>query len=178
MRNRIIFTCLLFLVSLPFVFAQSGNDSPNHRAFSVGLDLGIPANSIYNIGIGASAKLEVPVISALSLSVTGGYSSLHFKRSILGQGNSPKPDGFVPLKAGVKYYFSPGFYGEAEAGAALRANHGSGAYFAYAPGIGFSVPFNHYGGLDIGIRFEKWANSRGFTSLRQSAIRVAYKIGW
>ncbi|MGV8878356.1 MAG: hypothetical protein ACOH2A_04915 [Sphingobacteriaceae bacterium] len=159
-------------------FAQNSRSFVARKAVSAGLELGIPANSIYNIGVGGSVKLELPIIAALSLTATAGYTQMYFKNALSGSTVSPKPDGFAPLKAGGKYYFSQGFYGEGELGAVFRTNHGSGSYFTYAPGVGFVFPINNHGAIDVGLRFEKWSGNHGYSALTQTGIRVAYKFGW
>ena len=52
------------------------------KAFSAGFELGIPANSVFNIGTGASAKFELPVASPVSLSLTGGITSMFYKSNL------------------------------------------------------------------------------------------------
>lgn len=177
MKKTLLIVWFASLFSIP-VYAQNTRSFETKKAFSVGLELGIPTNSIYSIGLGGSGKIELPVFATLSFTATAGYTNMYFKNSSAGSNGSRKPDGFAPLKAGAKYYFSPGFYGEGELGAAIRTNHGSGSYFAYAPGIGFIFPMNQHGAIDVGLRFEKWSSNHGYSALSQTGIRVAYRLGW
>ena len=78
--------------------------------------------------------------------------------------------GFIPFKAGLKYYFNgPGFFGEAQLGATFSTESGGGTAFTYAPGVGYSFD----GGFEAGIRYEAWSKN-GTTS--QVALRVAYSF--
>jgi hypothetical protein len=166
--KRLLF--FFFLLSSTIAFSQN---APK-MAFSVGLDLAIPTNSIYNIGFGGSGKAEVPIAGPVSLTVTAGYTSLYFKKSLIGSTQSQDPSGFVPLKAGIKYYISEGFYLEGEAGTAMETNYNKNKLFAFAIGPGFLLPINKYSAIDLGFRYENWGSGR----IRQTGIRVAYRIGW
>ena len=80
-------------------------------------------------------------------------------------------DLFVPLKAGVKYYFGQDFYLEGEGGAALSLNHGRNSLGLFSIGPGFVIPSEKHG-VDISFRYEDWQGQ-----LKQTAIRVAYRFG-
>ncbi len=164
------------LLPILFLFLYSvayGQTSPK-KAFSAGLDLAIPTNSIYNIGFGGSGKAEVPIAGAASLTVTAGYTSLYFKSSLIGNTKSQDAAGFVPLKAGVKYYLSDGFYLEGEAGTAIETNYNKDKLFAFALGPGFILNTGKNSAIDLGFRYENWGSGR----IRQTGIRVAYRFDW
>ena len=160
----------LFLIAGMLAHAQT---APT-KTFSAGLELGAPTNSIYNIGFGGSGKVEIPIIAPLSLSVTAGYISFYYKSSLVGSNTSQSPAGFVPLKAGAKFYVGPGIYIEAEGGTAIETNYGKDKLFAYSVGPGFIIPTGKHTGVDLGFRYENWGGGR----LRQTGIRAAYRIGW
>lgn len=149
--------------------------------FSVGLELGAPTGDynrhIFGVGIGGSGKIEIPATRQFAITATAGYTSFYFKddyrNSLRAFGFSTTPAGFVPLKVGGKYYFSPVFYGEGEIGAAIGTNRGNGAAFAYAPGIGVSLPLAGRNAIDLGLRFESWSQD---VSFNQFGFRVAYKF--
>jgi hypothetical protein len=160
----------LFLMAGMLAHAQT---TPT-KTFSAGLELGAPTNSIYNIGFGGSGKVEIPLIAPLSLSITAGYTSFYYKSSLVGNNTSQPAAGFVPLKAGAKFYFGPGIYMEAEGGTAIETNYSKEKLFAYAVGPGFIIPTGKHTGIDLGFRYENWGGGR----LRQTGIRAAYRIGW
>ncbi|MBS1529670.1 MAG: hypothetical protein JSU01_05155 [Bacteroidetes bacterium] len=158
------------LLILLLVFVITGANAQNKTALSLGGELGIPNYGLYNVVLGASAKFELPVVSPVSLSLTAGFSSVFQRSSILNNYNSGA-DLFVPLKAGVKYYFSQNVYLEGEGGAALPLNGNRHSLGLFSVGPGFVIPSEKHG-VDIGFRYEDWQGQ-----LKQTAIRVAYRFG-
>src|SRR5471030_2681242 len=102
------------------------------KAFSAGLELGIPSNSIYTIGLGVSAKGELPVSDKIAITVTAGYSTFFYKSNLFQSSLTPANATFVPLKAGLKYYFNYGVYVEGEAGTAIETNYLKQDLFAFS----------------------------------------------
>jgi hypothetical protein len=167
------FLLMLYIVAFSPLAAQNRATS----SFSVGAELNIPQRSAYNFGYGASGKLEIPVASAVSLNITGGYHRFSYKSFAIGGYSKPDADSFVPLKGGVKYYIDERFYTEGELGTVLNNNsQNSGNLFTYSLGTGFLLPLGERKSnmLDIGLRFEDWSKNR----LQQFAIRVAYRLGF
>ena len=108
---------LLILLFATFIYgAHAQVPVQNSTAFSIGAELAIPSYGLYNIGTGLSAKFELPVVSPVSVTVTGGFSSIFYKSSILYDYRNGGGDLFAPLKAGVKYYFIQNVYAEGEGG--------------------------------------------------------------
>jgi opacity protein-like surface antigen len=161
---------ILFL----FLYTMAHGQSAPKSAFSAGLDLAIPTNSIYSVGLGASGKAEIPITSAASITVTAGYTSLYYKKSQIGSSRSQDAAGFVPLKAGVKYYLSEGFFIEGELGTAMETNYSKNKLFAFALGPGFLLPVSKNTAIELGFRYENWGSGR----VRQTGIRVAYHFTW
>jgi hypothetical protein len=164
----------LILIALVFCYcrAWSQNTTETTKAISPGFELAIPSNGVYSIGVGGSAKLEFPVVKPLSLSLTGGFTSMFYKSNLFISSRTPGAAIFVPFKGGLKYYFNKGVYAEGEAGTAIATNYSKESVFAFSIGLGFVVPAGDKNGVDIGFRYEDWANQ-----LRQTAIRVAYRFG-
>ena len=146
----------------------------NHFAFSIGPELGIPSQSVYSIGYAASAKLEVPVSSRFVITGTGGYSHFTYKSSIIHTFGRQPAATFVPLKAGLRYTAGLGAYIEGEAGTAMETNGDKRNLFAFSIGPGFLIRINGQPNLDLGFRYENWSKR----TLQQTAIRVAYRLGW
>lgn len=166
---------LIFLIGCFYVIhANAQSDIQLSKAFSAGLDLGIPSNSIYTIGLGATGKVEIPVVSPVSLIITGGYAIFFYKGNLYESSRTPSPATFIPLKAGVKYNFNGGAYIEGELGTSIETNYLKQNLFAFSIGPGFTIPLNNNRGIDIGFRYENWSNHQ----LRQTAITVAYRLGW
>jgi hypothetical protein len=164
---------LLPLFAMAFcVIAYAQQSVANKKAFSVGPELGIPNQSVFNIGYGASVKFEIPVVSPLSFSLTAGYNKFKYKSIRVGSSVTPEAASFIPLKAAAKYYLSQGFYAEGELGTVIETNYQENKLFAFSAGPGFIFPIKG-GGIDLGFRYERWSNK-----LRQTGIRVAYRFDW
>jgi len=165
--KRILFALLIFTGAMAHAQTKAT------KAFGVGLELGAPTNSIYTIGFGGSGKAEVPLADALSFTVTAGYTSFYYKSALIGSSTSPDPAGYLPLKGGIKYFFSEGVYAEGEAGNVFETNYGKGNMFVFAIGPGFTIPTGKHAGVDVGFRYENWGGGR----LKQTGIKVAYRFG-
>lgn len=163
---------ILFALLCSTAFAQNGIDLS--KAFSAGLELAAPSHGVYNIGFGASGKFEVPIASPVSLTLTGGYTSFNYKSNLFDNNRTPSAAGYVPLKGGLKYYFSQAVCIEGEMGTALETNYEKQSLFAFSLGPSFFIPGSvHNRGFDFGFRYEGWGNQ-----VHQTAFRVAYRLGW
>lgn len=167
-----------FLILLLSVMYFAGNAQTKGRyattrstktsGFSIGLEAGLPVgqNGIpYSAVIGASLQYERMPASDIGITFSVGYLSYIFKSSY-GGGSV----GFVPLLAGVKYYFTPGFFFHAQLGAAVGTRAVQGTSFAYSPGVGFTVAPN----LDAEIKYLGISNSAG--SINNVGVRIAYNF--
>lgn len=162
----------LIILLLLFCFFKASAQTIINKAFGAGFELGIPANSVFNIGTGASAKFELPITSPVSLSLTGGITSMFYKSNLFNSSRTPGAAVFVPLKAGVRYFFNRGVYAEGEAGTVIEANYSKQSVFVFSIGPGFIAPVGERNGIDISFRYEDWANQ-----VRQTAIHIAYRFG-
>lgn len=165
---------LLLLIS-PFIGTALKAQERTAMAFSIGPELNLLQRSAYNVGYGVSGKFELPVTGTVSLALTAGINQFHRKSFLIGSAAAQGNDTFVPLKAGVKYYFDPRFYTEGELGTVIDHNDGfNQSLFAYAIGTGILLPINksNKNMINIGLRFEDWAKNRA----QQFGIRVAYRF--
>jgi hypothetical protein len=144
--------------------------------FSIGIEPGMPVGSARDVStftIGGSLKYDLPIASKTWFTVAAGYTYFPYKNDItvasIGYGNIGSGEGFVPLKAGLKYFLSDMFYAEGQVGAAFSTASGGGTSFAYAPGIGYQFDTR----ADLGIRYESFL-TRNTTS--QIALRLAYSF--
>lgn len=177
MKKCILLTSIATLFVLQ-VLAQdepsASTTSPSGRKFSVGLDFGLPMGDegdVYSISFGGSGKMEVPFSDAFYGTVTAGFTSLYLKEEF---NDLFDPQGFIPVKAGGKYYFgNMNYYVEGEVGAVFGIEDGAGTAFAYAPGLGISFPVSDKGAIDAGARYEGWSNDGTFS---QIGFRIAYKF--
>ncbi|TKC08294.1 acyloxyacyl hydrolase [Pedobacter polaris] len=157
------------LLSLALVaglgFAASAQTEGAVRKLSIGGEVGLPTESGSKdwLYVGGSLQYEHPVAKSLNLTGSAGYTALTYT------GSGPSLSlGFIPLKAGAKYYFGGNFYGAGEVGATISTENGGGTAFAFAPGLGASFSVSDKSSLDFGLRYETWSNngSSSFVGLR------------
>ncbi len=163
---------ILILLLCSAIKASAQNNQNVKTVFNAGLELGIPQASIYTIGVGASAKLELPVSNKLCITGTAGYDAFFYKGNLYQSSLTPSAAIFVPLKAGAKYYFNQGIYVEGELGTAIETNYLKQDLFAFSLGPGFIIPVNEAHGIDFGLRYENWSNHQ----VKQTALRFAYRF--
>ncbi|MEO3404388.1 hypothetical protein AAFN85_10820 [Mucilaginibacter sp. CAU 1740] len=165
---------LLLIVILFAALKTYAQDLPHpSTAFSAGGELAIPSRGLYNIGVGASAKLEQPIVSPVSLTLTAGFSSFFRKNSPFNNGNNGG-NLFVPLKGGVRYNVGSGVFLEAEAGSAIELNYDKRRLFAFSVGPAIMIPSGADNrNFELGLRYESWSAH----TLQQTAIRFAYRFG-
>src|SRR5258708_11929014 len=96
---------LLFLFCIFKTYAQTITS----KAISTGFELAIPSNGAYNVGTGFSVKGELPIVTPVSLTLTAGFTAMFYKSNFFNSSYTPGAAGFIPLKAGIKYYFNKGF---------------------------------------------------------------------
>ncbi|MBS1502547.1 MAG: hypothetical protein JST32_10825 [Bacteroidetes bacterium] len=164
-------TLLILAFILSAVLVKAQDPAATKTAFSAGFELALPSGGVFSIGTGASAKLEIPLVQPLCLSLTAGITPMFYKSNLFGNSHTPGAAVFAPIKAGLKYYFAKSVYAEGEAGTAIETNYGKGSVFAFSIGPGFIAPINDKTGVDIGFRYEDWAGQ-----VRQTAIRIAYRF--
>jgi hypothetical protein len=162
---------LVILVSA--VFSSHAQSSKDGGKFSIGLEAGLPIadfNKTHTFAIGGSVKYDQPVGANTFVTLSAGYSSFRGKEGI-------RSFGFVPVKAGIKYFFNQGFFGEGQIGAAFSTQGGAGGgnaigggtAIAYAPGFGYSFNRN----IEVGVRYEAWYKDG---TISQIGLRLAYKF--
>lgn len=149
------------------------------RKLSVGAEFGFPTGdgSKDNLIVGGSLQYEHPVAKSFNITLSGGYLSNMLTgdtKKLFEAAGEKTSYGFVPVKAGGKYYFGGNFYGAAELGAAFSTTSGVGTAFTYAPGLGASFSIADKSSLDFGVRYESWSN-KGTSSF--IGLRAAYAFG-
>ncbi|QEM12045.1 outer membrane beta-barrel protein [Mucilaginibacter rubeus] len=83
---------------------------------------------------------------------------------------------YLPVTAGLKYYWAKHFYVNAEAGSAFSINSRARTSFIYAGGAGAVVPIGPHHGLDFGLQFERgYKNTDYDHAISQLVLNVAYK---
>ncbi|RZK50209.1 MAG: hypothetical protein EOO99_03205 [Pedobacter sp.] len=158
---------LCMAVAAVGLFFTSNVMAQTNPRLGVGLNLGVPTSDFYDVAIGADLRYQFDLNKQLSIPVTAGYTHL------AGKDNVPS-FGYIPLKAGMKYFFNEtgsGMYGLAEIGAGFGTKSGSGTSFVYSPAIGYSWS----SGLDFGVKYEGLSRDGGNTGY--VGLRLAYGFG-
>jgi hypothetical protein len=195
-KNIRLVILLMFCAASSLVKAQSGNK----MSISIGPDVGIPINAdhpssvhtrdIYQDGLGGTIRAEFPLTAVLHATASVGYVVYHSNVTYLlyatptllnnfaGPSNpgSPPPYKYVPLKAGLRYYFVKCLFVSAEAGDAVKIGDRAKASFIYSGGAGAVVPFGVHHALDIGFRYEQgFKNIDSDFKMGQIGIGFSYK---
>jgi len=142
----------------------------------LGVDVGLPVGDYKNsadYGVGFSLLYQKPV--AENLNITGNIGYLRFNGPEI-LANIDYKEGFVPIKAGARYFIAPYLYGAGELGVAFSTAYGRGAgtAFAYAPSLCAEFPVSNSGTVDVGIRYERW--SRSSATLSFVGLRAGYNF--
>ncbi|MES2428188.1 MAG: hypothetical protein V4560_14510 [Bacteroidota bacterium] len=140
--------------------------------FGVGLEAGAPtgnAHTASNFELGGTARLQYGVGNKLALTLTSGYYNFFGKNytittptgTAIIDGSS---FGIIPVKAGLKAFFSDNVYFSAEAGAGFEMKGAKNTKLILAPGLGWANQK-----WDVGVRYEDFSgqsNSYGIVGLR------------
>jgi len=136
-------------VALFFSTHVNAQSSPK---FGIGLNLGIPTSNAHTFALGGDLRYQFDIDKQLSVPLTAGYTRL-FGAEIGNTGVNAPDRAYIPVKAGLKYFFNDsgsGVYGLAEAGAAFSVGAYSGTHFVYSPALGYSWS----NGLDLSAKYE------------------------
>lgn len=160
-------------------FAASAQTEGAFKKLSIGGEFGFPTDNGSKdlLYAGGSLQFEQPVAKSLSLTLSGGYLSRMATgdtKNVLNALNLKTSIGFIPVKAGAKYYFGGNFYAAGEVGASISTETGGSTALAFAPALGASFSVSDKSSLDFGLRYETWSKN-GSTSFL--GLRAAYAFG-
>jgi hypothetical protein len=172
--KKILLSLTILGLTITSALAQT---TPNTGKFSAGFEAGVPFGTlikdISSVALGGSLKYDYPISEGIFVTGSAGYTNFIYKsdyKEFLKEFDINKSgEGFVPIKAGIKYYVSGGFYGEAQGGVVLSTESGGGTAIAYAPCIGYTWDDS----VEIGARYEGWSHNG---TISQVAFRVAYRF--
>jgi hypothetical protein len=169
----LLFATALFTVN---TFAQT---KPLNGKLNLAIEGALPlgdAADAFDFGMGVSAKFESPLSSTVNFTANVGLTSFMVKDAVkkisLDKSSSRL---YIPVEAGIKYFFAPTFYGEGQVGAALSTKNGVVTKYAYTPGIGLIFPASNGSAIDLGVRYEGWVDN-GDSTLGFIGLRLAYKF--
>jgi hypothetical protein len=179
--KKFILVMAAIILAATFVNAQTGATSttpPSNKkaTVSIAANVGAPLTSGYKIAFGGDLQIDIPFSQSLFGTISGGYENYSYKT--VHQGTVTFPEGntnFIPVLAGIKYYFSDKFYGHGQAGYAFSTTKGGGGSFTFAPSIGYNLSRN----FDASLKYTEYGKTNsskayGGTSLGTIALRLAY----
>jgi len=132
----------------------------------IGIEGGIPtgnASNISNFELGGTLRLQYDASDHFAWTLTSGYYNM-FGKDIPGTTAKYADLGIVPVKLGIKAFFSPNVYFGAEAGAGFETISEGNTKLILSPTLGYATK-----SLDIGLRYENFSgqdNSYGLAGLR------------
>lgn len=153
-------------------FAQKETDKK--ISFSAGPEIGFATgnfNTTHSVGFGATIQGEFYMAPSTNFTITTGYIS-YAGRSV-GGGLKNTAAGIIPLKIGIKYFLSKGFYGAAQLGAGFF-NNSRGTAFAYTPMIGYEFNTKSGKAVDAGFKYDGYSKNGG--TLGSIGFRLAYRF--
>jgi len=173
---------LLLLTAVAGLFAFSSVNAQVIKSpkLSLGAEFGFPVGDSgdgTDFGFGGSLQYQHPV--AENLLVTGSAGYLNFKGKDFDFGGvtiKGENSGYIPVKAGARYYFGENFFVNGELGAAFSTKSGSGGStaFVYSPGAGVEFEVSDKSSLELGARYEGWSKTGTFSFI---GLRAAFNFG-
>ena len=148
------------------LFFSTNVNAQSSPKFGIGLNVGIPTSDFHSLAIGGDLRYQFDIDKQLSVPITAGYTRLTGKE--IGNTGVDYPSyGYIPVKAGLKYFFNDsgsGVYALGEVGAAFAVGDYSSTDFVYSPALGYAWS----NGLDLSAKYEATTlgNNFGYYGLR------------
>ena len=149
------------IVAFSTVGAQAQSASKS-TTLSIGINAGIPTNSVYNFAYGADLQADFAVAATTKITGSAGYEGYSAK------GSNYVNNYFIPVLAGVKFNLGEKAYAHGQLGYGF-AKGGSGA-FGYAPSLGYYFSPK----LDASVKY--LAFSKNSSTIGSVNLRLAYNF--
>lgn len=177
MKKVFLLTAIAGLFAFSSVKAQDA--AMSGPKLGIGADFAFPMGDFGDVskfGVGGSLLYQHPIANKLNLTGSAGYLSFSYKDIALPGGGTLKQDalGFIPVKAGLRYFLAENFFVNGELGAAFGTADGVGTAFAYSPGIGVEFPVADKSTLELSGRYEGWSNNGTLSFI---GLRAAWNFG-
>lgn len=157
--------------------------APNKLRFGIGVEGGAVtgnAHNYSNLELGGTARLQYGVSNNLAFTLTSGYYNF-FGKEEPGTDVKYQSLGMIPIKAGIKAFFSSNLYFGAEVGAGIETKtflpQGVDERFGnkdtkliLSPALGYAT--KHW---DVGVRYENYSGQSNNYGL--VGLRLAYGFG-
>ena len=163
--------------------AKAQTITPDKFRFGVGVEGGLAtgwASNYSNLELGGTGRLQYGVSNNLAITLTSGYYNFFGKNDPI-TGEKYQSLGMVPIKAGIKAFFTPNSYFGAEAGVGIETKAfthqgidqdyvGKENKLILSPTIGWANKR-----WDVGVRYENYSGDDNNYGL--VALRLAYGFG-
>ncbi|HEY0245628.1 MAG TPA: hypothetical protein VGC01_08705 [Mucilaginibacter sp.] len=157
--------------------------TPNKLRLGFGVEGGLVTGNAHdysNLELGGTARLQYGLSNNLAITLTSGYYNF-FGKEEPGTTVNYQSLGMVPIKAGIKAFFTPNWYFGAEVGAGIETKtflpQGVDEDFVnkdtkliLSPAIGYAS--KHW---DVGVRYENYSGQSNNYGL--VGLRLAYGFG-
>jgi opacity protein-like surface antigen len=177
MKKVFLLTAIAGLFAFSSVKAQKDVAMTGPK-LGIGAEFAFPMGDFgdgYKLGYGGSLTYQHPIASNLNLTGNAGYLDFTGKEvSVMGVTFKNPSIGFIPVKAGLRYFLAENIFVNGELGAVFSTKSGVGTAFAYSPGIGVEFPVADKSTIELGGRYEGWSNN-GTSSF--IGLRLAYNFG-
>jgi len=173
---------IFLLAAIAGLFACSSANAQVIKSpkLGIGAEFGFPigdSSKGTDFGFGGSLQYQHPVAENLLVTGSAGYLNFKDKDSNFG-GMTIKGEnyGFIPVKAGARYYFGENFFVNGELGAAFSTKSGAGGStaFVYSPGAGVEFEVSDKSSLELGARYEGWSKTGTLSFI---GLRAAFNFG-
>lgn len=164
--------------------AKAQTITPNKLRFGIGAEGGVvtgDAHNYSNAEAGGTARLQYGLSNNFAITLTSGYYNF-FGKNMPGTNQEYQSLGMVPVKAGIKYFFTPNVYFGAEAGVGIETKtfavpgvpdsgpDVTNTKLLLTPGLGWAN--KHW---DVGVRYENYSGQE--FNYGVVGLRLAYGFG-
>jgi len=170
MKKLILLTAIAGIFTFSTVKAQDA--AMSGPKLGIGAEFGFPMGDFGDVskfGVGGSLTYQHPIADKLNLTGNAGYLSFKAKDEF-GGGTA----GYVPVKAGLRYFLAENIYVGGELGAVFSTEDGGGTAFAYSPGVGVEFPVADKSTIELGGRYEGWSKDGTLSFI---GLRLAWNFG-
>lgn len=169
------------LTAVAIFFGSNANAQTSEKSawrLGIGVEGNIPTGGIndgYGFVLGGTARLQYGIADNLALTLTSGYYNFFAKSVDVGNVSVKGPNfGIVPVKLGIKTFFTDNLYFGAEAGAGFVTNKSissdGNTKLVLAPALGWADK-----SWDVGVKYENFSGQGSHFGML--GLRLAYGFG-
>lgn len=159
---------VIYFLVIVAVFSVSSASAQKDWRMGISVMPGVATNGGYGFVLGSDIRFQKGMGNNTSFILTTGITEFFKKNDVKGMG-------YIPVKAGAKYFFDKNLYVGGEVGIGFGMVKYSGRSFIWSPTIGLS-----FKSVDLSVKYEdasdfKFAkDATNNNYCKQFALRVAY----